>query len=539
MEKGTRFVLASILLMLLVLSLNGPALGMQRSSALSQAPSNASTYTVNDRFFISTFDVSLNNLGTMTISYLVVSAAVSNSSVAFPPVSGNARAAVDIVTNADTYAITPLSGTVSGMTNVIVKSGEQFSVTSPAQLMRVNLVQNDTVEGVWAGYLNSPGTVSGYAYYNPNIPATLELEYENGTSTASFPIFLSGGTSYSVAVGNLARVSASLISNSSSASEISFQFPVRYEPMSLDLNSTFSSENTFNLGSIASSLSLSSSYKPSLAYFNGATVPAIDWEIKGSGTFYSGLFSINETAIAMYGINGNQLGFVNSLYGTSYLPFGSSGYYELSVASTTIVVANNPSLAQAGPFTSSSFKVGNSTAIVLVDSKGEVESTANITASHNIFANKSGTLVGLQINSTTQYVVIFQNKSSDYVNLVTPQSETNSTFTVSGKNYTADKVVVNGSGYIVFYVPITASGSYQVYKMTSSGSVQLDSRNYYTLNGNVVVFDDPSTIYYIVYGVPTGAVLTLIEEGIGIAVIVALLGIFFIKRGVRAKSFPT
>lgn len=470
-------------------------------------------YSVHHETYFSMYGV--DNSTTSTIFYVSVGITYANSSFVFP---SNPDAEFNITAQGHlTFDTLSLSGgSVSGTASVGISGGGEFTIQSPPQLIGVTVDQNGTSQEIWSGYLSTSNTVSGYAYYNSELGGNVTLEYASGYTTKNFTIqFSPTVVSYSKSIVGVTSLQSTFNLTTTSSFTVPLHFPERYHPVSsqLDLNQ-FNFKKIFEAESNSSNFSYNiqaSENNATSAYLNSTLYPALVWKMNGNIDGNSSMLSRNSTvsipfgaeAVAFYGINGEKAGYVLSLYAdgsvSSVAPLESLKLGFVASSITTVVGKN---IAPAGSLVSqSSLKIDNSSVVVFLTSNGEVESTANVTFSRSVSEQSSGSLVQLQVNSTTSYYAIFSDGSSGDVGVVTPSSDSNSSFTINGTAHVAQLLTVNGTGYILINATTSGSltGSIAVYKQTAQGSVLLSPQDYFVSNGHIQIFDDPSSTYYVVY----------------------------------------
>jgi hypothetical protein len=513
--------------------------------------SNSSIYTVRGQAAVSIFEVETSPLP--VVIYSISRSLIDNSSVQFNQISnasmGVSRASIEGNISSNTMDITLASGTVSGLANITLLGPNQIEVQSPPQLMSITLTQNGNNEGVWNGFLDSSGNASGFVYYNPDQPAELVLQYENFTRTENTFVTIQPKINfYSVSITALQKVQVTNVSGNSNE----------------NLSTTFQLQTPerFTLGNSGIDQSASYGIDPlgmnsTPGYFNGAEVPGIQWTLKGYGSFLPSRninapdMPFNATVLGLYGINGTTLGFVNNAYGVrhSSIGGGAMGDSWTTISFTAIASSNYPNYVSSGLFASSSLTVGNSSILLLYGTSGEIESNANVSAIHNVILNgNNGTLFKIEeTNSITNLAVIFSNDSTGYVSAVSPANISKSNFDINGANHLAQMVqLANFSArYVVFGVPllqdVTSAQNLEVFKNTPNGLIRLETQNYYISNGELEIFDDPSsTTYYVVYSSVSSSLLTLSNANeigfILITILIIATGIYFIKRGIRRPA---
>jgi hypothetical protein len=478
-----------------------------------------SVYSVNHETYFSVYaaqNTTARNITTTNILYVSAGVTYANSSFIFPQ---SPESQVQIKPNGRVlvYILSSIGGpSISGTANITLKENGEFSVSSPAQLVEVVVNQNGTSQEVWSGYLGSEGNVNGFAYYNPKVAGSVTLEYADGYNTENFTVGLSAGASTAAtSIFGVSPLKTTANYTETAAFTVPLQFPRRYHPTDSQFNLTqYDVSKYLNLASNSSNFSFFvhvSKNNASASYLNGTMYPALVWRlsgyIAGNSTFggknTSASIPFDAMASAFYGVNGTHAGYIGSFYAGGIITsttLSGVGKLNFAVSSTTTVVGKN--VEPAGSLQTQSYlKLNNSSVLLFLTTKGEVESTANVTYSKTVYLQSNGSLVELQVNATSQYYAIFSNGSSGNVSQVAPSSETNSTFTVNGTEHVAKQITVNGTGYIL--INATLSGSYsgalQVYKQTSQGTVELNAQDYTVSNGYIQIFDDPSSTYYVVY----------------------------------------
>ena len=409
--------------------------------------------------------------------------------------------------------------TFSGQIKVTVSQYNITVYSAIPQLARVLLVEPGLIkEVVWAGFTNTSATVSGLAYFNSS--AQLVLQYLNGSSFANVTISINHKqTSYSNTTSLLLhKVNLTLVSESQFTLSIYSTQPERYHAFEFQYQGVPASAN----------------YNTSIAYFNGAYVPAMIWRTQISGFFSINSFklggNVEFTAIEFFGINGSVAGYLENHFFSNYVHtkgmFVQNTHYAVS---SELKIVIYPSVKVSQEKVSATITISGTPAVIVITSNGEVESTGNVILYHQV-ENSKATLVLVNVVNGQGYVVVYQNGTSQPVTLVTPTSVTVTNVTINGKSYTAQKVIVNGSGNIVFNVTMMKNESFAVFKQTSSGLVQLNSDNYFVYNGSIVVFDDPSTTYYIVYGYSPSPSISYLTLAIIIAIIVIIVAVALALR---------
>lgn len=391
-------------------------------------------------------------------------------------------------------SLTQYSGNVNITTYV---NGSLLIYSSVPYLARVIVTSGDMEELVWSGLATSPTTIVTSAYINGT--GTIVLQYLNGTSFANVTLNVkeSGKISKNITL-TLYQITASLNTVTSYTSILNIQVPRKYTPLiqSLYVNGSNVSAN-------------SNGYVIGYAYFNGTLLPSIEWKGLGLGSMHMpGLtkdikFSVNFTTIEFYGANGTVVGYVHSSYVSAGINSSMSllllkTMKEINYVSgelTIVYVSNNYLHSNSAPII---IVYHNKLPVVVIVSNGSVETTADVSIAHEVSINTShGVLAELAINSTSFYIVIINGHAHNVSNVSPKVNVTH--VTISGNTYLAQEVEVNGSEYIVFNV--TALGNtFTVFKVVNGKYVELNSTNYFEVNGKIVVFDDPTNTYLVVYG---------------------------------------
>jgi len=445
------------------------------------------------------------------------------------------------------------TGNLQAYTGNIVVTVSPFSVTITSQipqLARVLLVEPNVIkEVVWAGFLNTTGTISGLAYFNSS--AELILQFLNGSSFANVTLTISHKNSQYILSESLPLVKVTLqkTSEASFTLTVSSATPERYQKFKFE----------------SQGVQAEAPYNVTVAYYNGTYVPAMIWEGEGQGSLSSpclqaernvefsslDLFGINcsivvayvesgnveFSAIEFFGINGSIVAYVENAFSSSYLSHqGFIFNVTLNQVESHIRVVINEGVPYAEAKTMSMVNINGNIAVVGITNNG-VESTANVNFYHPVYIVYPASLVYVNVSDSGEYVIIYPNSSYVSVSVVTPQSVSVSNVTIGGKSYTAQVVNVSGSGYIMFNVSLLHNESFAVFKQTVNGIVQLNPKDYFVYQGKVVVVDDPSTTYYVVYGytnassgVISSYIITLIIVGIIVVLVVVGAVLLLLKR---------
>jgi len=143
--------------------------------------SNSTSYTVYyskyDSMYISS-SMSSQTIGMSGYSSNSTIYMVSKETYNSSNLQGNT---IHVEDNYTTYYLTEGSlKSVEINYSISIRDGMFITVNSSPQLIRVLISTQGETEVVWAGYLTSTSTVTGYAYINNT--AEIILQYANGTS---------------------------------------------------------------------------------------------------------------------------------------------------------------------------------------------------------------------------------------------------------------------------------------------------------------------------------------------------------------------
>jgi hypothetical protein len=410
------------------------------------------------------------------------------------------------------------TGNLQAYTGNIVVTVSPFSVTVTSQipqLARVLLIEPNVIkEVVWAGFLNTTGTISGLAYFNSS--AELILQFLNGSTFANVTLTISHKNSQYILSESLPLVKVTLqkTSEASFTLTVSSATPERYQKFQFE----------------SQGVQAEAPYNVTVAYYNGTYVPAMIWEGEGQGSlslpFLQAERNVEFTAIEFFGINGSIVAYVENAFSSSYLSHqGFVFNVTLNQVESHIRVVINEGVPYAEAKTMSMVNINGNIAVVGITNNG-VESTANVNFYHPVYIVYPASLVYVNVSDSGEYVIIYPNNSYVSVSVVTPQSVSVSNVTIGGKSYTAQVVNVSGSGYIMFNVSLLHNESFAVFKQSANGIVQLNPKDYFVYQGKVVVVDDPSTTYYVVYGytnASSGVISSYIIPFIIVGIIVVLV----------------
>ncbi|MQL55965.1 hypothetical protein [Acidianus ambivalens] len=369
-------------------------------------------------------------------------------------------------------------------------SGNLYVRTTIPQLARIIVISADMEEIVWAGFNES--YVHTYSYINGS--GEVVLQFINGTSMSNISVGIKQNSSIIQYINlTLTKVSVSSESEYSSSFMLHVQMPRKYSPLSecfLVNGSSFSSS--------------AEGYTVTTAYFYGKLMPAIEWKGLGIGNLNLGLRApmsgrVNFTTLEFYGINGTTVGYVHS----AYINAEYHGIFEDSsfIAGELLIVhiINAPALAK--PSLISVIYHQGVPVILGICTNNTVETTANVVIQHQVYVNHAkGLLLMLSLNSSAFYVSVIHSTIVN-VTIVKPTAVVVSNVTIQGKSYLAQIVNISASGYVTFNVSKVSNENFVVFEQESNGSlVELNSCDYFVVNGTIVVFTDPASTYLIVYG---------------------------------------
>jgi len=366
--------------------------------------------------------------------------------------------------------------------------------TQIPNLIRVIVESVNESELVWAGVGSSNMTINALAYINGS--GKVILEFANGTKISNVTLSVKLNSTVTAEESLSLEEITGIQIKATEGGQISIQtqIPRRYAPL------------IFNVYYNGSSWTNASGYEVTVAYFNGTLTPALVW--KGLGVIgvqgaFGAKINISAETIEFYGKNGTVLGYVHiaTVEGsTSNIMMLSKHKVDIFFSEIKIVTVEGVKPIHS-QYVGKAF-VNGQEVIIEANSRGEAESTAYVNFTHVVNVNgKTGVLVQISLNSTSKFVAVTSDNETVNVTTVKPENVTNATVQIQGKAYVAQKVVVNTSAkYILFNVSILVNNSaVTVYKEVNGQLVQLNSSNYFVNNGKVVVFDDPSTVYYVVY----------------------------------------
>ncbi|MCI2413703.1 MAG: hypothetical protein MPF33_00390 [Candidatus Aramenus sp.] len=399
---------------------------------------------------------------------------------------------------------------------VEVKGGMFITVSSSPQLIRVLVSSDGRTQVAWAGFLSTAGTVQGYTYIN--YTGTVILQYANGTSIYNVSVKVSDNTAVKGSTTvDLLQMSVAKVTTHVKTSVVVTNVPRKYEFYNFltEINGT----NISSLGK----------YNVTLARFNGTLLPAIVWNasaqfetsslvnFNGQNFGISNSGNVNNVMIAFYGVNGTLVAVVrednffsqkevnNGLLNSSFI--GMRGVSDIAYSSIMIIKVNGV-LAES-PLSVGVVNVNGNKVVVVMTDHYDVETTANVSFTHEVFVNTLGVLVKVYVNSTGTYVVVFKNNETGVVKQVKPVNVTNTTVSYNGATYVAQKVEVNATGYVLFNVtPIMKTSHIIVVEVENGNFVALNSSDYFIVNNTIEVFTDPAQTYYVLYSPQSTATST-------------------------------
>lgn len=388
--------------------------------------------------------------------------------------------------------------TYSGEIKVTAHTNNTITVYSTIpNLIRVVVESANENELVWAGYSSSNATINALAYINGT--GKVILEFANGSSISNVTLNVKVNSTETVQQSlNLEEISSVKIQAIQEGQiSIQNQIPRRYAPF------------MFNVNYNGTSWTNSSGYNVTMAYFNGTFTPALVWKGLGvigvQGPFGGGGMNISAETIEFYGVNGTVLGYVHivSVERSMSNSFMGDSQHKADIQFSEVKIVTVKGVKPIHPQFVGKVYVNGQEVIVAGNSTGNVTSTAYVNFTHVVdLHHRTGVLVQISINSTSKFIAVASDNETVNVTTVKPENVSNTTVQIQGKAYVSQRVVVNtnASQYILFNVSIlTNNSAVTVYKVVNGQLVQLNSSNYFIVNGKVAVFDDPSTVYYVVY----------------------------------------
>ncbi|MEM3915261.1 MAG: hypothetical protein QXX67_07995, partial [Metallosphaera sp.] len=416
--------------------------------------------------------------------------------------------ATDVASDVYLYQVVPSNEllTYNGTIKLDLNQNGSLTVVSQIpQLIRLVVNSSSIEELAWAGLLMNNQTIKTNVYVNGT--GSITLVFINGSSltNVTFPLKV-GEQTFSDSL-KLVKIYPSLISHSSEKIEVQQNFPRRYVPE----HEEFAISNN--------TITSSANYNTTLAYLNGSLVPALVW--KGEGLEMMGLgfdrFSVEGnsnyqfTTIEFFGVNGTSIGYIH----VTFISKSGSREFLFNNSSSNLMAGEIKWVLGKTSIPSSSIKanikVKDLPVIITITDNDSIESTAFVNVSHVVFANEhnyhnKAYLVEVSINGTYRFVLITKDGNIYNVSLVEPEAITITNVTIDNRAHVAQKVLINGSQNVVFNVSPLYNQSFVVYKQVNGTIEPLNSTNYFIIQNKIFIYDDPSNVYYIVYGVtPTSS----------------------------------
>ncbi|MEM4046687.1 MAG: hypothetical protein QXI65_03105 [Metallosphaera sp.] len=416
--------------------------------------------------------------------------------------------ATDVASDVYLYQVVPSNEllTYNGTIKLDLNQNGSLTVVSQIpQLIRLVVNSSSIEELAWAGLLMNNQTIKTNVYVNGT--GSITLVFINGSSltNVTFPLKV-GEQTFSDSL-KLVKIYPSLISHSSEKIEVQQNFPRRYVPE----HEEFAISNN--------TITSSANYNTTLAYLNGSLVPALVW--KGEGLEMMGLgfdrFSVEGnsnyqfTTIEFFGVNGTSIGYIH----VTFISKSGSREFLFNNSSSNLMAGEIKWVLGKTSIPSSSIKanikVKDLPVIITITDNDSIESTAFVNVSHVVFANEhnyhnKAYLVEVSINGTYRFVLITKDGNIYNVSLAEPEAITITNVTIDNRAHVAQKVLINGSQNVVFNVSPLYNQSFVVYKQVNGTIEPLNSTNYFIIQNKIFIYDDPSNVYYIVYGVtPTSS----------------------------------
>ncbi|BCU71463.1 hypothetical protein [Stygiolobus caldivivus] len=485
-NKREKIIIAYISMFIFLISIVLPPYGL-----LSQASSSNTNVSIYYERYYSSYQ-NLNGIsilprtGGSTVTYTTESA-MSN-------LTSNVGGAMQITLNKTVYVLTfsPDVSTIKGYVSIYASPNMRLNIhTNIPDLVRVIVNSSGTSTLVWSGF--NASDISTYAYINGS--GIVYLEFANGSEISVISQDVKVGHNYTLTYSLMLYTLQSIKVSLSEQVQISvpINLPKRYQPInfSTSINGQMFMANEENIS-------------PTLSYFNGTLVASLVWKGEGIGFVQNGMLGHEKAdfeTVEFYGINGTVLGYVHliSYNGTENRLLTSKGTNVYFGEEKILLVHGVKALESMKSY--GTVYINGKNVIVLVGNNGQVSSTAKVDLAHEVSINssESGVLVYLNLNGSVRVVVVTLNNSTINVSLVKPLGIQPTIVTINGTQYEAQRVVLNHSGNIVFNVSLILNGKVAVYKQVSGSIVSLNSTNYFVINKTLVVYDDPSTVYYIVY----------------------------------------
>jgi hypothetical protein len=470
--------MASKIIMYFILSL----LMFPFSLSIVHSSNNPSLQIIHQNY-LTVFSVSksslMGNNSLIQITYEVNKETFNNI------VSGNVSNIMITTTNSTVYLFTVISHNIAvynALINVTI-NGELLEIYSGIpDLIKVTLYSGGQAQIVWAGYLSSPSYVKGYAYINGS--GTLTLQYLNGSSLLNININVSANSKI------IKRINVTLLNINSTIKEshilnsiIGINLPNRYQPylIEAEFNSTIYKDFA--------------PYNLAYSYFSTTLLPSMVWKANNN--------YVNFTAIEFFGVNSTLVSFVKiaSIEKIFNLSSFNISYYTDIQGSDLLIIKYLNTLYYNPMYLSKTFLNGK-LVLLAFSPNNYVESSANITLDHQVYLNgRAGEIVNITLNNSYRLVAIFTNNNSYNVTLITPSNIINTNITIGNTVFFSQKLIINyNSSFILISIrPKYTTGIIVVKQLQNGSIVFLNSSNYFISNGKLYIFDDSTTIYYIVY----------------------------------------
>ncbi|MGC9105379.1 MAG: hypothetical protein ACP5HQ_03010 [Thermoprotei archaeon] len=327
----------------------------------------------------------------------------------------------------------------------------------------------------WAGLTNGSASFQVPAYINGS--AEVDFVFLNGSSYYVVSTTVKEGGSATVQVtAQLQDLVVHSFKAVTKTKTIVADEPRRYAPY------------RYNVEANGTVYSGAEGYAVTKAYWKGTLVPAIVWRSNGH---------VQHEVVSFYGVNGTLVGYVYIFY--LNVTVGGSHAKHTSTVSMLVIVDLHGEFVK--PEYEGTAFVRGQPAVIIVGKNGSVESTANVTLSHEVYVEgRHGAIVWVEVNGTQSVVVVFKGNTTANVTVVKPKSVNVTAVNYAGATHKATEVMVQKvSGVMTFNV--TANGTVvAVLKKLPNGSLaEVNSSSYFMANGKVIVVDDPTTTYYVVY----------------------------------------
>ncbi|MEM1626421.1 MAG: hypothetical protein QXV69_03960 [Sulfolobaceae archaeon] len=461
---------------------------------ISSSAVSSTGYQVLYQKYISGILSQQTNVGYSTIYYVSNTTATVNY-------TSDEKGVIKSLQHQTLYTITSLGKSLQhqGYINISIVNGLLFSLkTNLPYLARVILIEGNSTQLVWAGF--NATKINSYVYINSS--ANLVLQFLNGTKfvNISFTVTLSSKISKSLSI-YLQEITVSSKFSRDSQTVIQLNYPRKYAPYisSSEINGSYVNLSSNNMNVVE-------------AYFNGTLLPAILWSGEGKGSFSLHLGVLQSVldidtkfiTISFYGVNGTPVAYVHDVFLSGVLSqkgLIKAVYGDLKAGELKIVKVIGAKYSKAS--SSAKAYVNGNQVIVIINDKGEVESTGDVEVIHNVYVNNvAGVIVNIYINGSGKVVLVTTNNQAHNVSIVVPKSVKVVNININGKTFVAQNVTVEiPSKYIMFNITLlNSSANIQVYKIVNGSLIKLNDSNYFIMNGKLVVFDDPESNYLIVYG---------------------------------------